>query len=341
MASPSAPGQSVPFPAPRRVALPAWRDAAGEQHPGITLSVHEAGSSRPGQPPVVLLHGFPELAYSWRHQLGALAAAGFRAIAPDQRGYGGSDCPERIEDYGIESLAADLVGLLDVLGVERAIFAGHDWGGFVAWAMPLLHPDRTAGVIGVNTPYVRFPSTALLHRAFPDEDDYYVLWFQKPGVAESVLDANPRHVLDVIMRRPRGPSPAMFAGPRPGANPFRRIHEITPLGPPLLDDAELEVYASAFARSGFAGGIHWYRNLDANAKRLPGLGRDPLDLPCLMITAEWDAALPPQLASGMHERCSDLETQMIVGCGHWTQQEEPEELSRTMIEWLARRFVPL
>jgi pimeloyl-ACP methyl ester carboxylesterase len=184
------------LPPARRVALPD-RSVAGETISGITLSVHDAGSG----PAVVLCHGFPELAYSWRHQIPALAEAGFRAIAPDQRGYGESDRPEPIEAYDLEHLAADLESLLDALEIERAVFAGHDWGGFVAWAMPILYPERTAGVIGVNTPYVPFPTTEVLRAAFGQDERLYILWFQKPGVAEGVLDRNPRLVFEKLMRR--------------------------------------------------------------------------------------------------------------------------------------------
>jgi pimeloyl-ACP methyl ester carboxylesterase len=320
------------------VQLPDWRDAAGERHPGIALSVHEAGTAPASRPPLVLCHGFPELAYSWRHQIPALAAAGFRAIAPDQRGYGSSDRPPRVEDYGLEPLCADLAGLLDALEIERAIFVGHDWGGFVAWAMPLLHPARCAGVIGVNTPYMRFPTTAALRRAFADDERLYILWFQKPGVAEAVLDKNPRLVFERIMRRASRGRGGMWNGELADANPFRRAHEIPPPENPLLSEQDLDYYTSAYARSGFAGPIHWYRNIDANAERLPDLGRRPLSLPCLMITAEWDAALPPSLAADMGQYCSDLETHMIARCGHWTQQEQPAELNRLLLDWLTRRF---
>ncbi len=164
----------MPFPAPCRVTLPARRTAGGDAVPEITLSVHDAGQG----PAVVLCHGFPELAYSWRHQFDALVARGFRVIAPDQRGYGGSDAPAPVEAYDLEHLTGDLVALLDALGLERAVFAGHDWGGFVAWALPVLHPDRT----------VPFPTTGFLRQLFPDDEKLYILWFQQEGVAEGVLD---------------------------------------------------------------------------------------------------------------------------------------------------------
>jgi pimeloyl-ACP methyl ester carboxylesterase len=311
------------LPPPRAIAL---RD--------LTLSVHDEGSG----PAVVLCHGFPELAYSWRHQIPALAAAGFRAIAPDQRGYGASDAPDAVEAYDLEHLCGDLVQLLDALEIERAVFAGHDWGGFVAWGMPVIHPDRTAGVIGVNTPYVAFPPTDVLRAAFPDEERLYILWFQKPGVAESVLDRNPRLCFEKLMRRGVPPAGGGLLKGGIDANPFRRLEEMEPAGPPLLDPEELDHYARAFEASGFRGGINWYRNIDRNRERFPDLGTRELDLPCLMITAEWDAAIRPEMAAGMPQVCSDLEMHNLEGCGHWTQQEKPAELNGLMTAWLKRRF---
>ena len=135
--------------------------------PSLNLIVHEIGEG----PAVVFCHGFPELAYSWRHQLPAVAAAGFRAIAPDQRGYGDSSAPAAVTDYGLTELTGDLVGLLDALQIERAIFVGHDWGGFVAWAMPVLYPERTAGVIGVCTPYMPMPQTSSMRALVNGKDE--------------------------------------------------------------------------------------------------------------------------------------------------------------------------
>ncbi len=321
------------LPAPRRVTIPERPGARGATIPEVTLSVYDAGTG----PAVVLCHGFPELAFSWRHQVEALAEAGFRVIAPDQRGYGASDSPEGIESFDLEHLTSDLAGLLEVLEIERAVFAGHDWGGFVAWGMPIAYPERTAGVIGVNTPYVPFPDTATLRLAFDDDDKLYILWFQKPGVAEAVLDRDPRLVFDKLMRSGR---PIQGAGlvAREDANPFRRLESFDPESDPLLDGEELDTYARAFEKSGFRGGVSWYRNIDRNKTLFPEIGTRALELPCLMITAEWDGALRPEMAAGMPALCSDLETHMIRECGHWTQQEKPEELNRLMIDWLRRRF---
>jgi pimeloyl-ACP methyl ester carboxylesterase len=323
------------FPGARRIRLPDRTTSAGAREPGITLSVHEAGTG----PAVVLCHGFPELAYSWRHQVPALAAAGFRVIAPDQRGYGGSDAPDPVEAYDLEHLTGDLVGLLDALGIDKAVFVGHDWGGFVTWAMPVMHPERAAGAIGVNTPYMAFPTTDVLRRAFSDDERLYILWFQTPGLAEGVLDRHPRLVFEKLMRRGVPATGSMMRAGR-DANPFRRLESMEAVGPALLSDEEIDVYARAYAARGFRGPINWYRNPDRNKQLFPDVGAQTLDLPCLMITAEWDAALPPEMAAAMPELCSDLEIHMIRECGHWTQQEKPEELNRLMTDWLIRRLRP-
>jgi pimeloyl-ACP methyl ester carboxylesterase len=314
------------FPEARRVPLAT----------GVSLSVHEAGEGLP----VVLCHGFPELAWSWRHQLRALADAGFRAIAPDQRGYGGSDRPEPIEAYDLLHLTDDLAALLDALGIEKAVFAGHDWGGFVAWAMPVRFPERTAGVIGVNTPYVPFPSTDMLRMLAGGQDEkLYILWFQQPGVAEGVMDGQVRLLFERLLVGGITPQDAAARMAEDGfdANPFRRLPEMEPVGHPIVSAEELDVYVRAFEATGFRGGVNWYRNIDRNKELIPEIGVSALELPCLMVTAEWDMALSPMLASGMPSVCSDLETVMIEKCGHWTQQEMPEELNRILVDWLTRR----
>ncbi len=328
------------LPEARPIELSAGTSVLGSELEPITLAVHEAGPV--GGPAVVLCHGFPELAYSWRHQLEALAEAGFRAIAPDMRGYGQSDRPEAVEAYALDHLMGDMARLLDALEIERAVFAGHDWGGFVVWGMPIAYPDRTAGVIGVNTPYSPFPRTSVLRQLFADDEKLYILWFQRPGIAEAILDRDPRLLFEKLMRG--GAAPEQTLAERAGsedamdANPFRRLGELPELGVPLLSAAELGVYVSAYEESGFRGGINWYRNIDRNADTFPQIGVQQLELPCLMVTAEWDAALPPSAAQGMPALCTDLETKMIEACGHWTQQDKPDELNAILVDWLKRRF---
>ena len=333
----------IALPPPTRLRLPRGEGPRGAVLDEIELSVHEAGPE--DGPAVVLCHGFPELAFSWRHQVDALSKAGFRVLAPDMRGYGASDRPEPIEAYGLDQLMGDLARLLEVRGIERAVFVGHDWGGFVVWGMPIAWPERTAGVVGVNTPYIAMPKTSLMRMAIPDPEKLYVLWFQEPGVAEAVLDPQARLVFEKLLRggvEPDVSSLAERAASGDGeldANPFRRLAEIPDLGEPIVSPEELAVFADSFARTGFRGGINWYRNIDRNADAWPEIGAKKLDLPCLMVTAAWDVALPPAAAAGMPALCSDLETKQIERCGHWTQQEHPDALNAILIDWLKRRFM--
>lgn len=328
------------LPPARRIQLAPNLGPEGQEEEALSLSVHEGGAGTA----IVLCHGFPELAYSWRKQYQPLVNAGFRVIVPDQRGYGASDSPVGSELYDIDHLTGDLVHLLDSLEIEKAIFVGHDWGGFVAWAMPILHPERTAGVIGVNTPYLGrspMPPTQALSLAVGGATEkMYILWFQEIGIAEQVLDRNPRIVFEKLMRRAL-PAEEMMAdmAERGGdMNPFRQLESLPERGESLLSEEELLFYTRAFSESGFRGGVSWYRNFDRNWAQHPEIGTQKIDHPALMVTAEWDMALQPSMAADMPSRCNDLETVMIPQCGHWTQQEKPEELNKIMIDWLQKRF---
>jgi pimeloyl-ACP methyl ester carboxylesterase len=304
---------------------------------GITMAIRDEGAG----PAVVFCHGFPELAYSWRHQVPATAAAGFRAIAPDQRGYGGTERPADPTSYDMTNLTADLVGILDAVDVERAVFVGHDWGGLIVWQMPLLHPTRTAGVIGVNTPYLPRPfaqPTAIFRQLFGD--NYYVCHFQQPGVADAGLASDVRKVFTQLMRRgvPLAQVEARMAAAQRMPNMVEIVFENEPLGAPLLSEDELRVYVDTFERTGFTGGINWYRNLDRNWEATSHLDGARITVPSLMVTAEWDPVLRPEMAESMRDTVDDLEIHMIRECGHWTPQEKPAELNAIMIDWLRRRF---
>lgn len=327
--------------------MPAGYDIPGTTHrlvelDDVALSVYEAEPSAgadPDRPVVVFSHGFPELAYTWRHQLPAVAAAGFRAVAPDQRGYGGSSRPEAVTDYDIFHLTGDLVGLLDALEAERGVFVGHDWGGFVVWQMPLLHRDRVAGVAALNTPYVpRLPMRPTEVFRMMGGENHYIVWFQEPGVADEALAANVEVLFNRMMRRAVDPEAIRQAAD--GASDFVTAVVNAPvLGEPLLDADELGVFVDTFRATGFTGGLSWYRNFDRNWEETPDLDGARIDgLPCLMITAEWDPVLVPAMAQGMPAVMDDLEMHEIARCGHWTQQEEPAEVNRLLTDWLTRRF---
>jgi pimeloyl-ACP methyl ester carboxylesterase len=299
---------------------------------GLRLAVYEQGQGLP----VVFSHGFPELAYSWRHQLPALAAAGFRAIAVDQRGYGASDRPEAVGAYDIASLTGDLAGVLDALGLERAVFVGHDWGGMVIWTMGQLHPQRVLGLVGVNTPFLpRPPSPPLEILRATMGPEHYIVHFQTPGDADRRLAKDVRRVFETLMRRGIKLSDLdLTQGIRSLAT---MVEEGRVLGQPLLTPAELDVFVRAFEKTGFTGGINWYRNIDRNWQ-LTADAPQVLRFPALMVTAEDDFALPPVMAEGMEARVPGLEKVMIRDCGHWTQQEHPAELNRILVDWLRRRF---
>ena len=308
---------------------------------GVEIAYYEAGP-REGVP-VILCHGFPELAFSWRHQIKALGDAGRWVIAPDQRGYGLSSKPDGIPSYDIDHLTGDIVGLMDHLGVEKAILAGHDWGGFVVWQAPLIHPDRVAGVIGLNTPFMpRAPADPIAIMRARFGPDMYIVWFQTPGEADAVLGADPDKTMRFFMRKPPGLA-AAAAEPNASGSTFA-IKDLlngwdgVSGGDQLLSAEELKVFADAFGAGGFTGPINWYRNFTHNWKRAENLPTRIDGIPCLMITAELDAVLPPSAAKHMPGVIGDLETTLVLGSGHWTQQEKPGEVNRLMLHWLDRRF---
>lgn len=304
---------------------------------GIRMAYHEAGPTS-ALPPVVLCHGWPEIAFSWRHQIQALAAAGIRVIAPDQRGYGATERPLPVEAYDLEQLTADLVGLLDHLRIERAVFVGHDWGGFVVWQMPLRHLARVAGVVSLNTPHLpRAPvdPIQILRKRFGEL--MYIVQFQQPSrEVDAIFDSHVEETFDCFMRKPLprlSTSTPSLSFPQIVA----AYDAATDPRTPILSAAEKQVFVDSFRRSGFTGGINWYRNMTRNWQRSAEL--DPVvRVPALMIMAENDAVLPPSAADGMERLVPDLEKVLVRDSGHWTQQEKPQEVSDTLIEWHRRRF---
>jgi len=295
---------------------------------GIELEVFEAGRENAG-PPIVLCHGWPEHAYSWRHQVPALVAAGYHVIVPNQRGYGNSSRPGAVTDYDIEHLTGDLVALLDHYGYPDATFVGHDWGAAVVWGLALLHPNRVSKVINLSLPYQErgdMPWIEMLELIL-GQDYYFVHFNRQPGVADAVLDANAFRFLRNLYRKNVPPQ-----APEPGMAMINLASAETPLGEPVMSEADLAVYAAAFERSGFTGGINWYRNLDRNWHLLGAV--DPIIRhPTLMIYGDQDVI--PKF-----ERLAEFVPNVDVvslDCGHWIQEEMPEETSAAILAWLARQ----
>jgi pimeloyl-ACP methyl ester carboxylesterase len=292
---------------------------------GVRLRVLEAGER--GAPVVLLAHGFPELAYSWRRQIPALAAAGYHVIAPDQRGYGGSSRPTAVTDYDIVALTGDLAGLLDDVGARRAVVVGHDWGSPVVTNFALLHPDRVAGMVNLSVPPVpraTAPPTQIWRRTFGDSF-FYILYFQEPGVADADLGRDPRQALQRMLAFEGFTAPAPELADRP----------LPPL-PPWLSEAEFEYYVAEFIRTGFTGGLNWYRNFDRNWELTEHTPAATVTVPTLFVAGTAD----PVLSFTPRHRVTDLVTGdyrevLLDGAGHWLQQERPAEVNGLLLEYLS------
>ncbi|MEP1519665.1 alpha/beta hydrolase [Ascidiaceihabitans sp.] len=293
---------------------------------GVELEIFEAGQENVGNP-IVLCHGWPEHAYSWRHQMPALADAGFHVIAPNQRGYGKSSRPDQVTDYDISYLTGDLAALLDHFGYDDSVFVGHDWGANVVWSLAQLHPDRVSKIINLALPYqARTPKPWITFmEEFFGADNYFVHFNRQPGVADAVLDQNTSRFLSNLYRKNVPLSP-----PEPGMTMINLAQAEAPLGEPILSDEELAVFVAAFENAGFTSSINWYRNMDRNWQILADV--DPIiHQPALMIYGEQDM-IPKS------ENLADFVQNVDVvslDCGHWIQQEKPKETTRTILEWLA------
>ena len=318
-------------PEARRVSEVTHRTVAAN---GIHIHIAEQGSG----PLVLLLHGFPELWYSWRHQLPVLAAAGFHAVAPDLRGYGRSDAPQPIESYSMRQMTADAAGILDALGVETAAVAGHDWGAPIAWHCALMYPERFSAVVGLSVPYTpraSSPPLQALKRIFA-ERFFYILYFQEPGRAELELEADVRRSMRTILYGWSGDAPGGTAvAPKPkDAKLFDDAPELQDL-PPWLSEADLRYYVSEFERTGFRGALNRYRNMDRDWEDLAQLAGAIVQQPALFVVGERDPVLSFMRTDAMKTHVPNLrKTVLLPGCGHWTQQECPAEVNRELVEFL-------
>lgn len=265
---------------------------------------------------VVLLHGFPELAHSWRHQIDALAEAGYRAIAPDMRGYGRSPSPPEVEAYDVVELCADVVRVMDDRGIERAAIVGHDWGATVAWHFALLHPQRVACVAGLSVPLVpRSPAPPLgLMREHLGED-FYIVWFQEPGVAEAALERDVRRTLL---------TPQVWTATWAESDEEPRV-------PPYMSEDDVALYVREFERTGFRGGLNWYRNIDRNWELTADLDGRTIDVPALFLAGTRDSTMKWMSPEVMEGRVRDLRVVMVEGAGHWVQQQAPDQVNAALL----------
>ena len=295
---------------------------------GIELEVFEAGRENGGSP-IVLCHGWPEHAFAWRHQVPALVEAGHHVIVPNQRGYGNSSRPRDVEAYDIAHLSGDLVALLDHFDHRTATLIGQDWGSMVVWGTTLLHPDRVAGVVALSLPYLERGDRPWIEamESFLGSAYYMVDFNRRPGVADAVLDRSPERFLGNLFRKNLPP-----ADPAPGNMMIALAEAAEPLGEPVLNNAELAVFAEAFDATGFTPSINWYRNLDRNWHLLGEV--DPIiEQPALMIYGDRDLVV-------RNERIAEFVPNVEVtslDCGHWISQELPDETTQTILEWLGRQ----
>ena len=297
----------------------------------VTLEVFQAGQGIP----LVLCHGWPEHAYSWRHQVQPLVDAGYHVIIPNQRGYGRSSQPDAVEAYDCHHLTADLNGLLDALGYEKAVFVGHDWGAIVVWQHALLNPERVAGVANLSVPFMpRGDSDPVAFWESMLGDEFYIVHFNRqPGVAATAFGNNPRQFLSNMYRtrqwlEAEEPQPGMMSIIHMADQPVNR-------GELMMSEVELDVFVKAFEHSGFHAPCNWYRNFTRNWETTADV-EQLVRQPALMIYGTYD--IVPK--TDMTGYVPDLEEYELES-GHWIQQEQPEETNRILLDWLDRRMKPL
>jgi epoxide hydrolase A/B len=305
---------------------------------GIQVHIAEMGEG----PLVLLIHGFPELWYSWRHQMVALAEAGYHAVAPDMRGYGRTDAPESVLEYDIDHLSRDIVGIIDALKEETAVLVGHDWGAVVNWQTALLYPDRFTALVNMSVPYYgrgEMSAIDIFNNQFGD-NFFYILYFQEPDLAENEFDADPRGFLSRLYTSPETPreepeitDPKRSAGgwiPRLGAPKER---------PAWLSREDLDYYVAEYKYAGFRGGINYYRNFHRNWEITPQLATAQIKHPTLFLAGTEDMVIGGASAEGLVKLMKPSvpglqEVILFPGVGHWLQQEAPELVNKALLEFI-------
>ena len=304
---------------------------------GIKMHYVEAGSG----PLVVLCHGWPESWYSWRHQLPALAEAGYRVVAPDQRGYGQTDKPQPIEAYNILNLVSDIVGLVNTLGEERAVIVGHDWGAPVAWTSALLRTDMFRGLGLLSVPYSpRMPvRPAVMFKMITQQKNFYQDYFQEPGKVEQELETDVHRTMLAALYCASGDAPAedRFKFLFEKNQRFVDTFVIPDKLPPWLTEQDLAFFTNEFKQSGFRGGINWYRNMDRNWEMTPFLDGAKIIRPTVFAAGDRDVVI--EMAADGYKNLENnvanlFKKHLIPGAGHWVQQERPAEINQLLIEFL-------
>jgi pimeloyl-ACP methyl ester carboxylesterase len=310
---------------------------------GISQRIAEAGTG----PLVLLCHGFPESWYSWRHQLRSLAEAGYHAVAPDMRGYGGTDAPHDVDQYTLLHLVGDMIGIVNVLGYKVAAVVGHDWGATVAWHASLLRPDVFKAVAALSVPFRprgAAPPTSVMPQT--ETATFYQLYFQQPGLAEREYERDVRAaIVDTMVG---------FSGDGQQGNSFYdsgmvpKIGSLFPASIPLilpvwLTQQYVDLAVEEFSRSGFRGALNWYRNVDRNWCLLAAWAGAKITVPAIYIVGDRDLLYRfpgmSQLISNLQQQVPELcETIVLEGCGHWTQQERPDRVSAALLRFLASEF---
>lgn len=290
-------------------------------------------------PLVILLHGFPQCWYLWRHQIAPLVEAGFQVAVPDQRGYGGSDRPAEVEAYNIIELTSDVAGLATALGHEQFIVVGHDWGAPVAWHTALLHPRRVRAVVGMSVPYTRGRVGTLTRQENFGDNFWYMVYFQQPGVAEAELEADVRKSLRTIYFTVSGDAAAgRLAGRKPATAKFLDGMINPERLPDWLTEEDLDYYVAQYEQSGFRGPLNWYRNIDRNLELTPQLEDAKIEQPSFFIAGKKDPVLSfggGGWVSQMDKYVSDLRGKVFIeGVGHWTPMERPAEVNQALLGFL-------
>ncbi|PWI43469.1 alpha/beta hydrolase [Streptomyces sp. ICBB 8177] len=305
---------------------------------GIRLHIAEEGEG----PLVLLLHGFPECWYSWRHQFAPLAAAGYRVVAPDQRGYARSDRPADVGSYTMLHLVGDVIGLIHALGEEQAVVVGHDWGAPVAWTSAQLRPDVVTAVAGLSvapTPRGAVPPLRAMDERFGGR--FYWNYFAEPGVADAELGRDPRTTFRTTLWAACGDNPHNDPPAQPLVTPgqgFLSVRAPEKL-PPWISEDDIDVFTAEYEGAGFTGGLNWYRNLDRNWELTAAWDRAPIRQPALYVTGDRDLVYSFPGMDQLLPRLTTLhpglrEPVVLPGCGHWTQQERPAEVNALLLEFL-------